>query len=401
MKVVIFIENRRFGGMDTFVKNLINSWPLESDEFILICNKAHLGLGYLKKEISSKVTIITHEIPLNWSFLSSFIRYLPNFIQRIFRQFFKIILLPYQYYQLRKLLMDVAGEAIIAVNGSYPGGQTCLLSNIAWASLGRKKSIHSLHGYSIKTRSLTRIIEENLDKKLFSSINHCVCVSRGCLESLYQRKNIKKNKLITIPNGISRKIDDNQKDLHELLGIRNNYFTLAMISNYDVIKGHEFLFKSMSHVYDKFDNINLILIGTGTDDEIFNVNEQIRKYLPGRQIYQAGKLNNAFQYMSNIDLVVIPSQTNESFGLTAAEAMLSKIAVVSTNMGALQETIGPNGECGYCVSPHDSREFAEKIIYLITHDQVRKEMGERGFIRANNLFDSEVMSKTYYELLKE
>ena len=105
--------------------------------------------------------------------------------------------------------------------------------------------------------------------------------------------------------------------------------------------------------------------------------------------------------MSNIDLVVIPSQINESFGLTAAEAMLNKIAVVSTNMGALQETIGPNGECGYCVSPHDSREFADKIIYLINHDQVRKEMGERGFIRVNNLFDSAIMSKAYYELLKE
>ena len=52
-----------------------------------------------------------------------------------------------------------------------------------------------------------------------------------------------------------------------------------MISNYDVTKGHEFLFKSMSYVYDKSDNINLILIGTGTDDEIFNVNEQIRMYL--------------------------------------------------------------------------------------------------------------------------
>ena len=36
----------------------------------------------------------------------------------------------------------------------------------------------------------------------------------------------------------------------------------------------------MSYVYDKSDNINLILIGTGTDDEIFNVNEQIRMYLP-------------------------------------------------------------------------------------------------------------------------
>ena len=29
-----------------------------------------------------------------------------------------------------------------------------------------------------------------------------------------------------------------------------------------------FYLKSMSYVYDKSDNINLILIGTGTDDEI-------------------------------------------------------------------------------------------------------------------------------------
>ena len=50
MKVVIFIENRRFGGMDTFVKNLINSWPVESDEFILICNKTHLDLSILRKK---------------------------------------------------------------------------------------------------------------------------------------------------------------------------------------------------------------------------------------------------------------------------------------------------------------------------------------------------------------
>ena len=45
-------------------------------------------------------------------------------------------------------------------------------------------------------------------------------------------------------------------------------------------------------------------------------------------------------------------------------------------MGALQRRLVQMGECGYCVSPHDSREFADKIIYLINHDQVRKEMGE-------------------------
>ena len=33
MKIVLFTENQRFGGMDTFITNLIEAWPDKNDSF--------------------------------------------------------------------------------------------------------------------------------------------------------------------------------------------------------------------------------------------------------------------------------------------------------------------------------------------------------------------------------
>ena len=37
MKIIIFTENSRAGGMDSFIKLLIQMWPDRSDDFMLIC----------------------------------------------------------------------------------------------------------------------------------------------------------------------------------------------------------------------------------------------------------------------------------------------------------------------------------------------------------------------------
>ena len=50
-----------------------------------------------------------------------------------------------------------------------------------------------------------------------------------------------------------------------------------MIGSYEERKGHEFLFKSMRKVYDKYDNITLVIIGTGNDDEILSKINKLRK----------------------------------------------------------------------------------------------------------------------------
>ena len=104
--------------------------------------------------------------------------------------------------------------------------------------------------------------------------------------------------------------------------------------------------------------------------------------------------------MRDSDLLVIPSQADESFGLTAIEAMLCNNAIVSTNIGGLPETIGENGGCGFYVNHNDSKEFSEKIIYLIENDEKRKQMAENGRLRALKCFSSSDMSRNYHSLLK-
>ena len=44
MKIIIFTENNRAGGMDAFITSLINNWPIKQDSFTVICNQSHPGI---------------------------------------------------------------------------------------------------------------------------------------------------------------------------------------------------------------------------------------------------------------------------------------------------------------------------------------------------------------------
>ena len=65
MKIVIFTENNRGGGMDTFIGSLINNWPEKNDTFIVICNESHPGLTYLEGLLPKNIRLVKHSIKLN------------------------------------------------------------------------------------------------------------------------------------------------------------------------------------------------------------------------------------------------------------------------------------------------------------------------------------------------
>ena len=86
MKIIIFTENNRGGGMDTFIGSLINNWPEKNDTFIVICNKNHPGLTYLEGLLPKNTQLIKHSIKLNWSIAGKLISSFPMLFQRILRQ---------------------------------------------------------------------------------------------------------------------------------------------------------------------------------------------------------------------------------------------------------------------------------------------------------------------------
>ena len=57
MKICIFTENHYKGGLDTFIINLVNSWPFFNDDMTLFCNADHPGLLTIKDNLNNKIRI--------------------------------------------------------------------------------------------------------------------------------------------------------------------------------------------------------------------------------------------------------------------------------------------------------------------------------------------------------
>ncbi len=102
----------------------------------------------------------------------------------------------------------------------------------------------------------------------------------------------------------------------------------------------------------------------------------------------------AFYHAS--DIVVVPSETPESFCLTAAEAMASGIPVVATRVGALPEILGL---AGVMVPPGDPYALSEAIRQLLDNANARKTLGQKGRERVRLFFSPDGMARMWEKFL--
>ncbi len=85
------------------------------------------------------------------------------------------------------------------------------------------------------------------------------------------------------------------------------------------------------------------------------------------------------------EIAVVPS-LHEGFGFPAAEAMSSRLPVISTTAGALPEVVGEDGHAGLLIPPGDSTALATALRRLLGDEALRRRMGERGRKRAVDNF---------------
>lgn len=184
------------------------------------------------------------------------------------------------------------------------------------------------------------------------------------------------------------------KDLAKKYNISKNDIVFTYCGRLDEEKGVINLIKAFNNLYKKYDNIKLLIIGKAYFD--FNYEKQA-KNISGKNIIYLGSIdnNNISKYFSISDVVVIPTISEEAFGITAIEAMSSGNAVIASAKGGLPEII--NKACGILVNTDDFINNLNKSMeYLINNKSLIKEMGKNSkkYIQKNiYLFDS----KNYYE----
>ena len=96
------------------------------------------------------------------------------------------------------------------------------------------------------------------------------------------------------------------------------------------------------------------------------------------------------------DLFVYPS-IYEGFGLPPLEAMACGTPVITSNVSSLPEVVG---NAGIMVNPYNVNELADKITEVLTNEELKKELSQKGLERAK-LFSWEKCAKETMEVFEE
>ena len=111
--------------------------------------------------------------------------------------------------------------------------------------------------------------------------------------------------------------------------------------------------------------------------------------------------------MKDVDILLVPSVTaqdgdQEGTPAVLMEALAQGIPVISTYHSGIPELV-QDGISGFLVPERDTNALAEKIIYLLEHQEIWAEMGKAGRKYVEENFDTNKLNdrliKIYQQLL--
>lgn len=119
----------------------------------------------------------------------------------------------------------------------------------------------------------------------------------------------------------------------------------------------------------------LIMVGEGPEKEVA---EQLCDDLGIKdKVLFLGNSNEIDRILCFSDLFLLPSET-ESFGLAALEAMINRVAVISSNTGGIPE-VNKEGISGFLANVGDVDEMASKALDILRDDTVLEKFKENAY----------------------
>ena len=204
------------------------------------------------------------------------------------------------------------------------------------------------------------------------------------------------NKGVVIWNGIE--IYTPESSTYELFDIRKNLFLaqpneiiLALVGRISRWKGQMILLDAFNNLVQKNENIKLVFVGAPPpNQEKFqeDLEDRISSFKLNDKVLIIPFQNEIHKIWQAIDIAVVPSTEPEPFGMVAIEAMLAHKPIVGSNHGGLTEII-ENNATGFLVTPNSVQDLVIALEKLIQNELLRKEMGEKGYLRVTTAFSVE------------
>ena len=211
--------------------------------------------------------------------------------------------------------------------------------------------------------------------------------------------------IVTIPNPLTSHRFDSKLSHLPLRNMGTTSIVL-MVGRLQRHKGVHILLHSVPEIVAHRQDIRFVIVGPNHPNcSQSEFDDLVQKLHIQEYIRFMGRVNDdeLLALYQTASILVLPS-FYEAFGLVVAEAMSFGIPVVASRAGGLSEVV-VDGETGLLVTPGDSHELAQAIVYLLDDDSLRRRMGRAGRQRAEKAYGlKQIVTQTlemYHRLVKE
>lgn len=347
-------------------------------------------LGKSLAERGHKVHFITYALPMRLTGLGhQETEYLDNiFYHEVEMSTYPLFEFPlYSMALASKMVEVVKFEKLDVIHAHYaiPHATSAVLAKQILGKDGEcVKIVTTLHGTDITLVGLEPSFEP-LMKFSIESSDAVTAVSQYLRSETITNYDVAKE-IEVIPNFIDtdifRPVDS--RNLRRLLA-PNGEKILVHISNFREVKRVRDAVRAFKMIIDRGVKAKFLFVGDGPDRS--ECQALARDLGIWQQTRFLGKQSELASILSASDVFLIPSG-NESFGLSALEAMACKVPVISSDAGGLPE-LNVDGETGFVLKVGDIEGIADRMTQLLTDTELHGTMAEAAYRHATTLFTKE------------
>ncbi len=365
----------------------------------IVCYPTHGGSGVVASELAIGMAKKGHEIHI--------VSYAPPFRLRSFYQniyvhevgvasypLFKYP--PYALSLATKLVELVEEYKIELIHAHYavPHAASTYLAKQILNSSGIK-TITTLHGTDITLvgadSSFHRVVKFAIEKS-----DGVTAVSNYLKQRTIEEFDIKREIRVIYNFVDATRTSQKNNVCNKKTFAPNGEKILMHASNFRPVKRVGDVVRIFERVRKKIPS-KLILIGDGPE-RLF-IQQLVKNMKLTGDVYFLGEQDYIEPLFFCADLFLLPSE-QESFGLTALEAMACSVPVIGTEIGGLPEVIS-HGETGYLFPIGDTSNMVEKALKLLNNTENHELFRRRARKRATQYFNADQIITQYEAFYKE
>lgn len=320
---------------------------------------------------------LTHELSPKITFINLQINYYKNDYKSKFHQIISNFKIVNHYFKLQKVISQIQPDIIISVGQSEKYIVPLLHTNAI-----KIREIHfnsNYRNFTYKSKKLANFLNYVDYKVMSKGYNKMVLLTKEDKDTFFQNN----NKFIYIHNPVTFEPSN-------IINYNPNSNYVIGVGRLNTQKDFISLIKAWNLVQRECPNWKLKIVGEGPERN--NLEEEIKRLNLSNSVVLTGYSNNVKKEMLESSIFVLTS-LYEGFGLVLLEAMACGLPPVAFACQFGPKDIITDGKNGLLIYNRDIKSLSEKLIYLIQHPDIRKDMGNQALIRVNDFSINNIIDK--------